>query len=636
MIDSLLLPSVDKAEAVSRLRRLWWALAAFYVTVIADFGLSVFGRGQPSRALLALAGGFVVLTLIVAAIAALLDSERLARVREWVRPLDGLIGPALLAALFVYGLIMRAQFVYAHAVLALALSAALAFVTLAPPDMSSGQRRLWLLGLVAAVIAALVARVYALNSYPNVSVIDEPWNLSWSVTYLQTGHVSEFTMVAQPGEPMYYTTDYIPRWPILVAWWMKLVGVGLWQARLFSIVAVALVIAATTLAARNLYGGWTALFTAAALFSSAILAVALRLRHDIGLALAVALSLWLYSEALKRDRLGLHLLAGLVVGWGGFAHYHALGFAPAVFAALYLPRFIRDVRAGKRWPERGAWLYALGLVIGLGCVGLVQVLPDVQSFLANREPRNPDSLADYVRVVVGYVGELGMLSWFETLLIGIGIAAALWRRRLTDLSLVLGVVLCHLALAALTRILSDTYPTPIAPFYALLVGSFLGATLTGPKPSNRLIALVAGLCFVMPVFGQTLKTPVRDVLARKPVITPTPDVDQWVLDHVPTQYTIMGENADYLWLHDYRYYALWLLDFVPPGLLETYPSREDFLLSLRPDVIVFHPDVSTYGVLQPMLDDPAYLPSHGYERVAEFPGTQGAALVYVREGVVTR
>ncbi len=634
MIDSFLLSDVTSVAFVARLRRFWWALAAFYLTVLADFGLYLASHGKPSRALLALTVAFVVLTLIVAGIASLLTSQRRERVRGWVAPLRGLIGPLLLAALFAFGMIMRAPFVYAHAGLALTLSAALAWVTLVPPEMSGRQQRLWLIGLIAVVLIAVGGRVYALNSYPNVSVIDEPWNLSWSTTYLQTGQVSEFTMVGQPGEPMYYSTTYIPRWPILVAWWMKLVGVGLWQARLFSVIALVPVIGLTALAARNLYGRWTALFTAAAMFSSAILMVALRLRHDVGLALAVALSLWLYSEALKRDRAWLHLLAGLVVGWGGFAHYHALGFAPALFVALYLPRYVSAWHKGQRWPERGAWLYLLGLIVGLGCVALMQVLPDVHSFLVNRQPRNPSSLSEYLRVVVGYVGELGTLSWFETLLIGLGLLAALWRRRVTDLALVLGVVLCHLALAVMTRLLSDTYPTPIAPFYGLLIGSMLGTTLSGPKPSNRLIALVAGLCFVMPVFGQTLKTPLRDVITRKPVITPTPAVDQWVLDHVPTRSVVMGENADYLWLHDYHFYALWLLDFVPPGLLETFPSRADFLLSLKPDVIVFHPDISTYGVLKPMLDDPAYLPTHGYQRVAEFPGASGPALVYARDGVV--
>ncbi len=631
MIDSLFLSRAAGADSLTRLRRCWWALAAFYLTVLADFSLSLVGHSPPSRALLALAVGFVGLTGIVVGIAALLTRERLDRARGWLAPLRGLVGPALLAAVFAYGLVMRSPFVYAHAGLALTLSAALGFITLAPPELSARQQREWGIGLVAVVLVVVGLRVYALNSYPNVSVIDEPWNLSWSVTYLHSGQVSEFTRVGQPGDPLYYTTDYIPRWPILVAWWMKLVGVGLWQARLFSLAALTPMIVLTALAAWNRYGRWTALFTAGALIASAVLAVALRLRHDVGLGLAIALSLWLYSEALKRNRSWLHLLAGLVVGWGGFAHYHALGFAPALFVALYLPRYLAQRRAGRRTPERGAWLYLFGLIVGLGCVVLVQVLPDVQTFLVNREPRNPTSLSDYFKGVVGYVGELGFLSWFETLLIGMSLIAALWRRRAADWSLALGVILCHLALALMTRILSDSYPTPIAPFYGLLIGSFLGTTLVGPRPSNRLVALVAGLCFVMPTLGQTLKTPIRDLIARKPIITPTPAVDQWVIDHVPTRSTIMGENADYLWLHEYLYQALWLLDFVPPGLLETFPSREEFLLSLKPDVIVFNPAVSTYGVLKPMLDDPAWLPAHGYRRVAEF----GPALVYARDGVVT-
>ena len=109
-----------------------------------------------------------------------------------------------------------------------------------------------------------------------------------------------------------------------------------------------------------------------------------RVRPDIGLALAIALSIWLYSLARLREQGRLHFLAGLAIGCGGFAHYHFFAFGPILLLALYLPRFISGVRSGRWMPERGAWLYAVGALIGLALVVAVQILPDVQTFLTNR------------------------------------------------------------------------------------------------------------------------------------------------------------------------------------------------------------------------------------------------------------
>ncbi len=59
-----------------------------------------------------------------------------------------------------------------------------------------------------------------------------------------------------------------------------------------------------------------ALMTTVTLFASAVLAAAARIRHDVGLAVVVACSLWLYTEAVKRGARPLHVLAGLMIGLG--------------------------------------------------------------------------------------------------------------------------------------------------------------------------------------------------------------------------------------------------------------------------------------------------------------------------------
>ncbi len=627
---------IDSLRSFGSLRRAWWGLAVFYLTVLADFALYLAQHGgKPSRSLLAFGAGLALLAIGVWVVVALLDESRLELVRARLRPLRWALAPVCLAGLFIYGVAMRPELVYGHAGLALVLTAVLALLTLAPSDAPFARPRVWLALLIAVVVGTLLVRIYALSYYPTPDTIDEPWNLSWSVTYLQTGHVSEITMVGQPGDPTYYTTDYIPRWVIPVAWWMQAVGIGLWQGRLFSLIASLLVIGTTALAARNLYGRRAALFAAGALFASTLLMAGLRLRHDIGLGLALAVSIWLYSEALKRQRAWLHLLAGVVMGWGGFAHYHVLGFAPALFIALYLPRSVSAWRSGRRWPERGAWLYALGLIVGLGCVALVQVLPDAATFLANRAPRNPTTVSVYLRLALLYLQQIGLVSWFELLLIALGVIAALWRRRSVDVSLPLLFVLAQLVLPGLASRAREVYLVPLTPVYALLVGAFLSESLIGRNRKSTALALVAGLCFLMPSFGQTLKTPLRTVLARRPVIAPTPPAAEWVQAHVAPGSAILSENFYYLWLYDYPFISPHVTEPVPKSVLDRYPSRSDFWLSLRPDVIILDPAPDGYGLIDMLIDDPAYLPAHGYQLVATVKGKDGRPTpIYAHKSVV--
>ncbi len=627
---------IDALRAFPMLRRAWWLLALVHLTVLADFAVYLAQRdGRPSRSLLAFGAGLLVIAVAVSVVAALLTEARLERARARMHPARWTFAPLALAGLFVYGISMRPELVYGHAGLALALTATLTLLTFLPSDRPLSRPRGWIVLLIAVVVGALLARVYALSYYPTPDYIDEPWNLSWSVTYLHTGHVSEITRVGQPGDPTYYSTYYIPRWVIPVSWWLQAVGIGLWQGRLFSLIAALLLIGATALAARNLYGRRAAWFAAGALFASALLMAGLRLRHDIGLGLALAVSLWLYSEALKRERGWLQLLAGIVMGWGGFAHYHVVGLAPAAFVALYLPRYLARWRAGRRMPERGAWLYLFGLIVGLGCVAAVQVLPDAATFLANRAPRNPTTIPEYLRLALLYLQQIGLVSWFELLLIALGLIAALWRRRAVDASLVLLFVLAQLALPGLASRAREVYLVPLTPVYALLVGAFLSETVIGRRARMTGLALVAGLCFLMPSFGQTLRTPLRTVIARRPVIAPTPSAAQWVQAHVAPGSAILSENYYYLWLYDYPFISPHVTEPVSQAVLDSYPSRADFWLSLKPDVIVLDPAPDGYGLIEMLLDDPAYLPDHGYTLAATVEGKDGRPTpIYAHQSVI--
>ena len=604
----------------SRLRRGWWALAALYVSALADLGVGLLDHGA----------ALVVAMALVAAVAWALNESRLHRIQTALQPLRVPIGLLLLAGLFGYGLIMRPQFLYAHVGLALAATACLIALTLFSDDTPLAWPWRWTAAAAAVVVVATGLRIYSLTTVPNVDLADEPWNLSWSVTYLHTGHVSEIGMAGVPGDPTYYTTEYVPRWALLVAGWLRLVGIGLWQGRLFSLVMTFPLIAITALAARNLYGkagGW---LTAAVMFASGFTVLAFRLRHDIGLALALALSIWLFSEAIKRDRLGLHFLAGLMIGFGAFAHYYALAFGPLALVALYLPRFLADWRLGRRVLERGAWLYALGLFLGLGVVGVVQVAPDVATFFSNRAPRHPSDVTQFFDILFGYLGTLVQVSWYEALLIGLALLVVPWRRHVFDLSLLIFAVFGHIALAILTNMIKDHYLVALAPIYGLLVGRLLGELFAPRAGTLGRLGLVMSLCVLMPSLGQTLKTPVRAVIARQPMIEAAPVAATWVLDHVTPDHRVLAENIYYTWLYDYPFLATNVIDVMTPNKLSVYPTLGDFWLSLKPDVVILDPNLTSFGNLRPLLDE-AFMRAHGFTLVAQFQGRSQPVLIYARE-----
>jgi hypothetical protein len=245
-------------------------------------------------------------------------------------------------------------------------------------------------------VAVTGIRLYSLSYYPEHIPVDEGWVLSWAVAFARDGRFYD---------PLaFYGSFDVQRFIALPALWITWFGAGVWQTRLLFFILTMAVIALGMRAARNLFG--SAWMAALALFGSAVVMGGARLRHDIGLALAAAVSLWLYSEAVRRERAVVHLLAGVAIGLGWFAHYHAILIGAAMLIGLYAPRWIES----RRWiPPRGFWWYALGGLIGAAIVFGVQILPDLDDFV-RRQPRSPQSLDSLLSAFVGHVNSIALHS----------------------------------------------------------------------------------------------------------------------------------------------------------------------------------------------------------------------------------
>lgn len=535
---------------------------------------------------------------------------RLRRRAERWRTLYLLVG---FAAAFAFGVGIRPEWVYAHIALTLStgllLGYELLFGTEAPPS-----RRWFLLAAIAALgITAL--RVYALAAYPTHIVVDEPWDLGWAVSYVQRGYLFD--------PILYYGGFDVQRFMLPVAWWISAFGVGFWQVRLFFFLLILPLIGITALVARNWSLSGT--ITAFILFASVVVMSAARIRHDIGLAIALAASLWAVSAAEKRGKTSLHLLGGLCIGLGWFAHYHATGFGVALAISLYAPEIFSRWRQRRWLPPAGFWAFVAGGILGALLVVLLQILPDWQGFLNVRlaQPRTPASLEGLLRTFFAHWNTLVGYSQLEFILILVALAAALWRRTRTDVRLVLLVVTLHVALALMASEPYVYYVVPLTPVYALLIaGLFTRGWLKRAAPLA--VGWVWAAFFILPVLGITLQTPLQQLRARAPLQLPTPPAAAWMLENVDPSTSILAEHWYYLFLSDYPFISSLSVNYAP--LSERLASSEAMWDEIAPDVIILDRNLSTCCMPPILTTD--YLASRGYTVVAEFPGERYPVFIY--------
>ncbi|MBI1258143.1 MAG: hypothetical protein GC204_11785 [Chloroflexi bacterium] len=576
--------------------------------------LGIYLVNHHSAALLALAEIALVLTLtgIVAswAVTFRLTPTGLTALRRRLARWRGLYLVVTLLILWSFGVGMRPEWVYAHMGLTLA-SAAVLIYDLLYADAFPLKRT----GVIAAAVAAVVVtllRIGSLSIYPIPNLNDEPWVLGWALSYVRHGTLSDTIL--------FYGGQDVQRFILLVAWWMRIFGPGFWQTRLCFFLMIFPLIGLTALAARNLYGsGWIA---ALVMFSSAVVMGGARIRDDIGLAVAVAACLWLYSVALKRSQARFHFLAGLAIGLGWFAHYHAIGYGAALAIALYLPDTVERWRQGKRLPERSFWLFVLGGLLGAALVFTLQILPDWAGFLAGRQFRNPHSLIQLAQVFFQHWGNIILASQFEFLLILIAVAAALMRHRRTDVKLVLVLLLMHLALALQAGEAYPQYVLQISPVYGLLL---TGLFAHGLRADKIAYGGTAAALFMFINLGMTLQVPVQHFVQGQPLQLPTPPVAAWIRAHVSPTERVVTEHWYYLWLTDYNFVSP-LSPFYAP-LSKRLATKAAMWDQISPDVVVIDRNLSTCCVQEPIYDLD-YLQSRGYQQAAEIPGDKYPILVY--------
>ena len=593
-------------------RVLWIVFALLCALLLPHLGIYLIDHHSTSLiALAAVVTAAAVGGIAVSVIALQLPADRLVALRAGAAGGRDLYLALTLVIALGFGIGMRPEWVYVHAGLMLGMGFALGYLLLyadAPP-LSCW----WTVVVAVGLIVVTLVRIGGLSVYPVANINDEPWDLGWALSYLRNGTFSDTIM--------YYGGFDIQRFMLPVAWWISLFGHEYWHVRLFFFLLIFPLIGLTGLAARNLYGnGW---ITALVMFSSAVVMGGARLRHDIGLALAVAASLWLYTEARKRNKHWLHLLAGLAIGLGWFAHYHATVFGAALAIAFYAPDYVERLRQRRWLPEIDMWLFVLGGLMGAGAVFVLQVLPDWEGFLSARQPRNPVSLGGLVHAFVTYWQDIGTHSQLELVLVLIGIIAALWRHKRRDVMLILLVVLLHLALALAASAPFVHYIMPISPVYGILIAAAFTEMLGTPIKRSAALA-TAGLVMAINL-GVTLHVPLVYLAEGGSLELPMPPVAAWIRANVSPSERIVTEHWYYLWLTDYNFVSPLSVEYAP--LSDRLDSDAATWDQISPDVVVIDRNLSTCCVQEPIYDA-GYLKSRGYQEVTQLPGDQYPVLVY--------
>lgn len=279
---------------------------------------------------------------------------------------------------------------------------------------------------------------------------------------------------------------------------MKLGGLGLLQGRVVSLLWGGLLLGATFLLGRRLYGAAAGLLALVALaVSRPFLTSAHMVRPDAVLAAVLVAAAWLAVRAVQDDDRRAALAGGLLAGLAFDVHLNAVVFLP-LLGLLFLVPLGRGVFAAPT-----ARLFAAGLGIGLVYFLVVRILADPGQFASSsafwigqdhRPPILAGSLGAALAEEVGrfrdYVTEDRRVeaAWLVAAL-----AYAGWdsvRRRRPD-PLLLGVLAAFALFTLVVSSKAQFYMILYYPWLALLLGALLArvaGVLALPRP-----VMVAGL-----------------------------------------------------------------------------------------------------------------------------------------------
>jgi len=296
--------------------------------------------------------------------------------------------------------------------------------------------------LIALLAVWALVNLATLTRYP-VAQCDEGYYGSVAATFAAEGRFGTPIL----GDLDDFRTNYMAIGRLHaggLALLFRVLGVGLWQIRLFSYLGWLALIGMTYLCARRWYGPVPGVVAAALAGLSPSVMLRARIgRPEVWLSVLLLIQLLLYTELRARPRRSLSFMLGALISLSLATHFNAIlfGFPLAVLVAHWFVIRRRD------WKMLG--LFVLGGLLGGVAVGVAQLLPDWRGALEQYriyldvfgiQPGSL-SLGEALSTQAGWLYQnfiqlLPFLGVAETLTFIMGLIAALARRTEADVALV--------------------------------------------------------------------------------------------------------------------------------------------------------------------------------------------------------
>jgi len=297
-------------------------------------------------------------------------------------------------------------------------------------------RRAWHLGLLLVALVYLHNALPYLTTLPRVNV-DEPWLMERGYQIMRTG---------VPSQPMLrLDTAYLLQvgYGYLLAGWMSMFGVGLFQARLLSVCLGLGIIAMVAAIGRRSVDETTGL--AAALFlavDSNFLGGVRDARTDIPSLFFVACTFAAYVRGRRRSNVVWFVAAGASLGLAMLCHGNAF-WAGLILLAWYLLDYgWRALRLSFGYGVIAGWLVTFGPYLAMVIARWHDVQVQIGNFAADRVPgwrpsfllqqvlREPERYRGWSFGLVTAVVPEPLLRAFQiAIVIGLVVLTTRWVRR---------------------------------------------------------------------------------------------------------------------------------------------------------------------------------------------------------------
>ncbi len=495
--------------------------------------------------------------------------------------------------------------------------------------------RTWLLIGSIGIAIGLVISIHFNGTYPMLDTLDELHNYIVQWTYAHTSLLGDWVfreMVPLP-QPLYDLSH------ILVGLLMRLVGDGLWQARLLRLMLVSVSLPFIYNSGKLLYGRRAGLFAVAA--AIAYIAATAYARPDFTVGVLLSIGLYIYLKARQIDhpliRLAglradgtrfspvLHFLAGLIIAAGVEGHLLAYRFG-AGFGLIYLASWAQAIWQRKRIFIDGR-LVALGLgaFLALLIYTSVHVLPGPEQalhFLQSYSPTARDTTQQTsaaVQIVSRQIEVWLETSPIEVWLTVAALVLAMVRFQRGDRLILTLLVVSEILMIVTYGYYRAFYQVHYLPLVALLMGKTLADGFdmaADPRPAaGRLSQLVmAGMVLV--VIFSVLTDDANTT--TDPMRTEFEAVGTQLSDTLPANAVVLANEDYFLTGPKQNFYTIQSIA-TPTWFIPTVQGMA-LLEQIKPDVIIISPEIDIPRYT-PMEDIYTYMDENNFQEVRCYTAT---------------